>query len=99
MIRLPAGLPAPEFETIPDFVSLTILFKEQLQPHFSIERRPNDSINGIAIVIFRLISTECVKQAESIGFIIDDINKVRKDHFRKVTKMVQILLFGRFTSF
>ena len=30
-----AGLPTPEFETIPDFVCLTIRFKEPLKPHLS----------------------------------------------------------------
>lgn len=59
-----AGLPAPEFETIPDFVSLTIRFKEPLKPHLSGESGDqngpiNDPINGpikgVALEILHLI--------------------------------------------
>lgn len=63
-----AGLPSPEFETIPDFVSLTIRFKEPLKPHLSGESGDqngpingpindpiNDPINGVALEILHLI--------------------------------------------
>lgn len=59
-----ASLPAPEFEIIPDFVCLTIRFKEPLKPHLSGEAGGqddpiNDPINapikGLALEIYRII--------------------------------------------
>lgn len=63
-----AGLPAPEFEIIPDFVCLTIRFKEPLKPHLSGEEGgqngpTNDPINdpingpikGLALEIYQII--------------------------------------------
>ena len=63
-----AGLPAPEFEIIPDFVCLTIRFKEPLKPHLSgeignqngptndpINDQINGPIKGLALEIYRII--------------------------------------------
>lgn len=55
-----AGLPAPEFDIIPDFMCLTIRFKEPLKPHLSGEAGGqddpiNDPIKGLALEIYRII--------------------------------------------
>lgn len=55
-----ASLPAPEFEIIPDFVCLTIRFKELLKPHLSGEAGGQDDpinapIKGLALEICRII--------------------------------------------
>ena len=55
-----AGLPAPEFEIIPDFVCLTIRFKETLKPHLSREIGDqsdpiNDPIKGLALEIYLIV--------------------------------------------
>lgn len=64
--ELGRGLPSPEFEIIPNFVCLTIRFKEPLKPHLFNESENlsgpingliNGPINGVVLEVLRLIQS------------------------------------------
>ena len=54
-----AGLPRPEFESIPNFVCLTIRFKNPLSPYITDHNNSslNETLNSAVLATYQLIKT------------------------------------------
>ena len=81
-----AGLPEPEYDFVPNFVCLTIRFKEPITPHLSVDRhndrlndsridRLNKSVKATFLVIERNPGLQRKRIAELVGKSIPTIDR------------------------